>query len=167
MFSMVFGNLLGETGIAPLVAAPDKSTVVVTFGGGAGTLSRAIKAAQGKQEKNERILAQKETAETMEFMPKNGQALFLMNVGNYFDVIMAGVKKMAGGEAPPIPFAFTCKTPVALGVGVEGSSQIVSVYVPTEVIKEIVGFVGSMSRGFGGGPGRAQPAKPVPGGEEF
>jgi hypothetical protein len=160
--SMLFTPLLGETGIAPLVAAPNKETVVITFGGGVDTLSRAIKAALGKDKKDQRILAQKETAEAMKYMPRNTEVLMFFNVGNYFDVIMAGMKKMGGGES--LPFAFTCKTPIALGVGTEGASQVFSFYVPTDVVKEIVGFFSAMRGGMGGG---GQPAKPVPGGEEF
>jgi hypothetical protein len=163
VFSMIFTQVLGEAGIAPLVAAPDKNTVVVTFGGGTETLSRALKAALGKGEKEQRILALKETAEPMKFMPKNAEVLFLFNVGNYFDVIMAGMKKMGGGSES-LPFSFTCKTPIAMGIGTEGTSQVFSFYVPTDVIKEVVGFFSSMRGGMGGG---AQPAKPVPGGEEF
>jgi hypothetical protein len=163
MVSMGITHVLGDGGISPLVASADKNTVVVTLGGGMETMARALKAAAGNQEKDDKILAPKEAAESMKFMPKNPQVLLLLNVGSYFEMMQAAMKKAGLGLSLPMPGG--CKTPLAVGVGAEGAYQVLTFYLPTEVVKEMAGFaifVRSINNG-GDGPG----PKLVPGGEEF
>ena len=165
MMSMGIAQALGEGGLSPRVASADKNTVVITLGGGTETMARALKAAAGNQEKEEKILAAKEAGESLKFMPKNPQALFLFNVGGYFEMIQAVMKKAGGGLAIPLAMPAGVKTPLAFGMGAEGATQVITFYLPTDVVKEVAGFFLSI-RGMMGGGGGPAPA-PVPGGDDF
>jgi hypothetical protein len=159
----MLGQIFGESQIAPLVAAADKNAVVITFGGERENLARAIKAAAGKQDKDKRILALKETAEAMKFMPKNIDAAAFFNMGNYFDLMVAMMKKMGANEA--LPFAIACKTPVAFASGADGAGQNFSLYVPTDMVKDVIGVITGI-RSMRGGI-RPGPAPVQPGGVDF
>ena len=139
-------KVLGEDKIRFLVAAADKNTVVVTFGGSRPFLVEALKAAAGTG----KIGTRPEDAEAMKYMPKKKTAVVLINAGNLYEVIVKGMKAMAPNEEQP-PFKIKCKTPIALGVGQSGKSTHVVAYVPTKLIKEVVGIV-MMFAGGGGGP---------------
>lgn len=160
MVGMVLTQIFGEGGLSPLVATADKNTIVLTLGGGKESMTKALQAAAGKEEK--KILADKETAAAMKFLPKNCEDVGLLNVGNYFDLMMAAARKMGAG-AGELPFSLTCKTPIVFGSGVEADAQVWGMYVPSDVVKDVIGFFKSMGAMRGGGT----PDRPVPGGEEF
>ena len=86
-------------------------------------------------------------------MPKKPSGIVLVNGANIFNLVVAGIKTMEPDQELP-PFKISCKTPIAMGVGQAGTSAHIVVYVPTELIKEIVGTVMMFT---GGGPGGAPP----------
>lgn len=152
-------TVFGEPVFQPLVAATGKDTVVISIGGGAESLTEALKVAGGKG----KILAGKHNAEALKHMPRNADSLVLFSIPNYLDLMLAGMRKMGGGL--PVDFQFTCKTPIAVGTGVEGSGQVFALYVPTKVVAETVELVQAFMKSiFSPGPG---PDQPVPGGEDF
>jgi len=158
----VLRSMFGEPVFQPLVAASGKGTVVISVGGGAESLTAALKVAGGKG----KILADKDAAEALKHMPRNADSLMLFSIPNYYELIMAAMGKMGGG-APPVDFRFTCKTPIAAGSAIEGAGQVFSVYVPTKVVAETVKLVQTFIDSIGGpGPGPG-PQRPVPGGEDF
>ena len=97
-------------------------------------------------------------------MPKQTAALVLLNAGNLMELILAGMKKMDPEGEAALPFQVTCKTPLAIGVGVEKNAAHVAIYVPTKLVKEVAGLVMMQLSGPMDGP--AEPAK-VPGGDDF
>lgn len=142
-------KVLGEDKVRFLVAAPDKNTVVVTFGGSRSFLVEALKAAGGTG----KIGTAAETAEAMRYMPKKKTAVALINAANLYGLIVAGMKTMEPDAELP-PFKITCKTPISFGVGQSGKSAHVVIYVPTQLIKEVTGIFMMFA---GGGPGAAPP----------
>ena len=149
-------KVLGEDKIRFFIAAIDDKTVLVTFGGSRNFLTEAIKAARGEG----KIGTTPDDAKAMKHMPKKPTAIILLNGANIFNIILAGVKTMDPDEEMP-PFKISCKTPIAIGVGQAGASAHIVAYVPTDLIKEIVGTVMMFSSGMGpGGP-------PPVGGDDF
>jgi len=144
-------KVLGEDKIRLLVAAADKQTVVVTFGGSRAFLIEALKAASGKGT----IGSEPDAAEALKHLPKNRSAVVLLNGGNLFELIVAGMAKVAPNEELP-PFRITCKAPIALGAGTTGESAHVVLYVPTKLVKEVVGVVMMFAA-----PRREAPPPPV------
>ena len=71
------------------------------------------------------------------------------------------VAEALGQQLPPIEL--TCKTPLAIGAGVTGSLAHVVVFIPNDLVKDIV----SLIKTFTGGEPATAPAKPVRGGESF
>jgi len=143
-------RVLGEDKIRLLVASADDTTVVVTFGGGKPFLVEALKAATG----GGTILAGPQVAQVLKQMPTNCSMLMLVNVGNLFDVIAKAMKAVEPDEV--LPISIKCKTPVAFGGGVSGKSAHMVMYVPNELIKEIVGAFQAM---MGPPPGAVQPGR--------
>ena len=151
---------LGEDALRVRVAAPDAHTVVVTLGGAAGFLNEAIiQATKGTGN----ILLSKDAAEAMAHMPKNRAGLVLLNAGNLFTVIDKAMQAMGPGAM--IPFRINTTTPIALGVGIAGSTEHMVLYVPKNLIKEVVGLV-MMFQGPMGPPPGAPGARPQ-GPEDF
>jgi hypothetical protein len=137
-------KVLGEDKIRLLVAAPDATTVVVTFGGSRDFLTEALKTATGKGT----IGTGEAAADAMKLLPANCNTVIMLNGGNLFELIVAGMKTMAPDAELP-PFKITCKSPVVAGTGVTGSSIHVVFYVPTALAKDIAGIVRSV-QGMGG-----------------
>jgi hypothetical protein len=145
-------KVLGEDQVRFLVAAADKNTVVITFGGSRNFLVEALKAAAGKGS----IGTAPEDAEAMRYLPKKKTAVVLINGANLYQLIVAGMKTMEPDAELP-PFKITCKTPISVGVGQTGKSMHVVVYYPTQLVKEVVGIFMIFA---GGGPGAAPPVAP-------
>lgn len=123
---------LGEEQIRLLVAAPDNNTVVITFGGGVPLMTEALKAAKG----NGPIASAPETAAALKHLPQDSVGLILLNGGNAFTVAGKIAQTLMGTE---LPFTITTKTPIAIGVGIKGSTEHLTLFVPTALVKEGVG----------------------------
>ena len=146
-------KVLGEDKVRFLVAAADKDTVVVTFGGSRSFLVEALKAASGAG----KIGTRSEDAEAMKYLPKKKTAVVLINGANLYNLIVAGMKTMEPDAELP-PFKITCKTPISMGIGQSGRSAHVVTYVPTQLVKEVVGIF--MVFAAAGGPGAAPSVAP-------
>jgi len=144
-------KVLGENKIRFLVAAPSNKAVVVTFGGSRAFLAEALKVADGSG----KIGTDAATAQAMKHMPKNPTFVLLLNGANLYELIVAGMKVMEPGADLP-PFKVTCKTPIAMVGGLKGKSMHVAAYIPTDLVKEVVGifmmFAGGMGPGSKAGP---------------
>ena len=140
---------LGEDKVRFLVAAPDKKTVVVTFGGSRKFMAEALKAARGTGT----IGTTPGDLAALKHMPAKPETIILINGANIYKLIVDGVKTMEPDEELP-PFKIACKTPVAMGIGYAGRNVHVVVYVPTELVKEVVGVFTAIS---GMRPGAAPP----------
>jgi len=151
-------KVLGEGKIRLLVAAPDKNTVVVTFGGGTAFLAEALKVAGG----GGTIPKDEGVVEMMQILPKNPLMVGVIDVRNLLSVVRKGAETMGAGDAFP-PIALTAKTPIGIGAAASGSSAHAVICVPNDLVKEVIGIVMQF---VGGRGGRAEPA-PAPGGETF
>jgi len=154
-------NVLGEDKLRLQVAAIDAKTVVVTFGGATPFLTEAVKAARN----GGTILQGEELAVAMKHMPANPMTLILLSPGNLLDVIVSGMGIIAPDQ-PPLPFKIDTKTPIAVGATVSGSEVEVVLYVPNDLIRDVVGMAPMM---FGPMMGPPPPgmAPPMEGGEDF
>ncbi|HUU58776.1 MAG TPA: hypothetical protein VMZ50_04475, partial [Phycisphaerae bacterium] len=122
---------LGEARIRVFLAAPDRQTLVLTFGGSKAFLGEALKVAKG----GGTIPADAEVRKVMVSMPQNPCMVLLLNGGNLWKVIRHAVEAM--GEDLP-PFEITTQTPIALGAAIRGTSLHAVLYVPNQLVKEIV-----------------------------
>jgi len=146
-------KVLGEDKFRFRIAATDKNTVVLTIGGAGSFFADAVKTAAAN---SGTIAADPETVTAMKHLPPNMSSVMLFSVGNLFDLIDAGQKKMA----PTARHAGQdhLQTPIAVGAGKSGQSMHVVVFVPTGLIKETAQAVGGM---FGWRPrAPARPARP-------
>jgi hypothetical protein len=142
-------KVLGEDKVRFLVAAPDKKTVVVTFGGSRKFMAEALKAARG----GGTIGTTPGDLAALKHMPAKPESIILINGANIYKLIVDGIKTMEPDEELP-PFKIACKTPVAMGIGYAGPNVHVVVYVPTELVKEVVGVFMAIG---GMGPGTKPP----------
>lgn len=157
-------KILGEDKIRIFLAAPDKTTVVMTFGGGKAFLAEALKAAKGRGT----IPAAKGVKTVMKALPKNPQMVLLFSAGNLWDVVKKALTVM---EGPVPPVNITTRTPIAVGAKVGRASIHAAVYVPTALVKELV-QIGLTFRAFTGRQppaGRVEPLEVMPEGaaEDF
>lgn len=149
-------KVLGEDKIRFLVAAPDKNTVVLTFGGSRAFLAEALKAASAGAGT---IGTDEDAQAAMKYLPKDRSAVILFNAANLFDLIVGGVKTMSPDQELP-PFKITCKTPIAAAAGVTGRSAHVVVYMPTKLAKDIAGIITTFVAPTRGAVPGAAPVKP-------
>ena len=126
-------KLLGEAEIRLLVAAPDKNTVVVTFGGSKGFLAQAIKAAKG----GGKLARSTGIAVAMKEMPDKPTMVFLFNVGGLFDILANGAEALGLG-ADVLDVRIKCQEPVVMGASTSGTAAHVVIYVPSALVAEIV-----------------------------
>ena len=151
---------MGETVLRIRVAAIDKETVVVSFGGGQPFFAEAVRAAKS----GGTIAQAPDVAAAMKHMPADTMELILLSPGNLLDVVVKAATVMAPeGSFPPLQFQ--SKAPIAIGYALGGSDMRVTVYIPTAVVKDAVGLAQMFMMG-GMGPG-GQPPPPMEGGEDF
>jgi hypothetical protein len=142
-------QVLGEDKIRLFVVPAAKDKVVLTFGGSKTYAEQAVKAANGAGA----TLTDKEAGDAAKYLPpeKERVAIMLFSPGNLFDLVKAGIKATAPGQEEAIPFNFNAKAPIVMGVGLSGASEHVMVFVPNEMIKQIVTlyetFLAPMQRG--------------------
>ncbi|MGA2266792.1 MAG: hypothetical protein ABSH10_10250 [Phycisphaerae bacterium] len=148
--------VMGEDKIRIYLAAADPQTLVITFGGGQPYLTEALKVAKAADGK---ILSNPDVAEALAVMPKNLTTLGLLNVGNLFSVIVKANQTLEGPQAVP-PFQITTQTPVAFGGGVEGGYAHGVVYIPNQLVKDVVSIVKTFT---GRGP-QTMPSQTMPSG---
>ena len=143
----VLAKALGEPDVRILVASPDKKTVILTFGGGAGMMAKALATAAAG---NGRILADPATAAVMKHLPAKCVELTLVNLGNAAALYANGAKKLEdedededeGGN--PLGVEITCKTPVAIGVGMSERTKHTVIYVPSGLFKDFAELLASL-----------------------
>ncbi len=132
----ILTNIIGEDKLRILIAATDKNTLVMTFGGSTGFLKDSLAAAKD----GGTIPKEKGLAQAMEYMPKNLNQLVLINGGNYFTAIVKAI-----GIASPVPFpiaiTITTDVPITMGMGFQENREHFVLYVPTQLVKETVGTV--------------------------
>lgn len=153
----LFKDIVGDDKVRFLVKTVDKNTVLVTFGGSKAFLEEATKAATsgGPLPKDEGVVA------VAEFMPKNLVGMAVFNAGNLLDDVVTGAQSI--GQALPLPpMKLYGDVPVAMGVGVTGSTEHVVIYVPNALIKDASGamqmLMQSRSNTMGGPtPGSSKP----------
>lgn len=147
-------QILGEDKILIRVAAIDNKTVAVTFGGGAAFMNETIRAAKV----GGRIISRKDTRAMAKHMPEKPTGFMLFSVGNLFEVINTGMKKMEPDAS--MPFKISTKDPIVFSAGYTGKSSHMILYVPTKLIKDAVEAIGGFLGAMGGGI-----PLPPPGGE--
>ncbi|MFP4052311.1 MAG: hypothetical protein ACLFV7_00420 [Phycisphaerae bacterium] len=141
-------KVLGEDRIRFYLAQADKDTVVATFAGSTDQMAASLKTANGKGT----LGSSKWMAEPRKYMPKKPAMLMVVNGSNLFDLIISGIRKMNPDEELPAG-RISCRTPVALGVGIEGDTATSTLYVPTKLVKDAVVLYLSMQGGGGGAVG--------------
>ena len=159
-------QVLGEDKVRILVAAADRNTVVITFGGGTTFMGEALNAAPGKGP----IPNDAGTKEIMKYMPKDAMMLCVFNVANLMDVIRTGMVAVKGDpQAGAMIPRLTCKIPIACGANFRGNAMHAVFYIPNELIKEGMQKVMMMFMGRGmTGPGAGgRPTPPANKGNDF
>ena len=154
--------VFGEDKIRVFITAVDKTTLVVTFGGGKAFLAETIKTAKGG---GGTIPADAGVKTAMSAMPKNSQMVMLLSVGNLWQVVKNALTVL---DAPAPPINLTAKAPIAIGAKVGGTSLHATLYVPSSVVKDIIQNVMAMGRrdAMEAPPGATKPP-PTEGGEDF
>ena len=130
----VLVKAVGEQEVRILVASPDEKTVILTFGGGTAMMAKALQTAAAG---NGGILADPGTAAAMKHMPAPCVELTLVHAGNAAALYVGGVKQLDPKEEDPLGFEVTCKTPVAIGVGMTGRTKHTVIYVPSRLFKDL------------------------------
>ena len=153
-------SILGQDKLVFFVAAPDKNTVVVTFGGDKAFLTEALKAAKG----GGTIAKDPQVIEVLKALPKDPASVVLFNFGNLWQLVAKGAKALGKGDEVP-PLSIEGKTPIAAASSISGNTVRVTFFIPNSLVKEIVDNV-KMFMGMGGGPG-AKPGKSPAGGKDF
>jgi len=152
---------LGEGRMRCFVAMADPKTLVVTFGGGKAFLAKALEAAQ----KGGTLPADPSVKGAMKYMPENPVTLAVINPSNLLKLVNEGIQKM-DPENPGLPIMLQSKDAIAIGMGVDGPAAHAVFYVPSTVVKDIVGAVMSFQMMMAPmGPGPMPP--PPPPGEDF
>jgi hypothetical protein len=157
-------KVIGEDKIRFLIAAPDKKTVVVTFGGTTAMMGKAIAAACGKGP----IPTAPGTSLALKVLPKDPHVLIFLNIANLLDVIRTGMgaviqdPEQLKGMLMMIP-QLNCKTPIAIGAKFKGNTAHAVFYVPTALIREAVPKIQQVIMMMMGGGGGGQPGGPPPG----
>lgn len=129
----VLGVLLGDTRLRAIVAPAGPKSLVISMGGGTAAMEKNLAAARKLDGK---ILASDEAKGALEQLGPNLQAVFVMNIANYFELVSNTMGRMVPGGMGEMP-AMKCKAPIAAGVGVRDSTRTISLYVPTEMVKEV------------------------------
>jgi hypothetical protein len=148
-------KVFGELKFLLRVAAPDATTVVITFGGTQAMLAETIKTAKdgGAILKSEGIEA------GMKYMPKPAQSLTLINVANLWDVMTKAAATMGAASEVP-PFNITAKAPIMVGSSIVGTSANVTIYIPTALVQDVVKAAAQwMASSMFGGGSENKPAK--------
>ena len=153
-------NVLGEDKIRLFLASVDPKTLVMTFGGSKAFLAEALKAARG----GGTIPADKNVQAVLKALPKNPSTVILVSGANLWKVVLNGFKVM--DEEPP-PIQITAPTPVAIGGGVDGAGVHGTLYVPSDLVKDIVGAVMSMTAARDDRRGAKSDEPEPPKGEDF
>jgi len=155
-------DILGEDKIRVFIAAVDKTTLAITFGGGKAFLAETIKTARAG---GGTIPADTGVKTAISALPKNSQMVMLLSVGNLWKVVQNALTVL-DADMPPINLA--AKAPIAIGAKVGGTSLHAAVYMPSSVVKDIIQNVMAMGRrdAMEAPPARVtQP--PTKGGEDF
>lgn len=144
---------LGEDKLRVLMAQPDAQTLVLTFGGAAGMMDEAIKAAKsggGIMDENAKA--------ALKELPGEPLGIVLVNGANIFSTVLKGMQTI-NPQAPLPPIQITAKTPIAVAAFCEGNVQRVGLFIPSDLVREVVniGMMFAMPR--------AGPGAPPPGGE--
>ena len=148
--------VVGEDKIRILVAAPDKNTVVLTFGGSLAFMDESIKAAKG--DGNAKLLTRRQLRAMKKYLPSTLTGLGLFNVGNLFEVILAGMQTMMPAGPAALPVSIKTKDPIVMAGGVTGKAAHVVFAVPISLIKEVKQAAQMMLGGMmGGGAGPMGP----------
>lgn len=154
-------KVLGEDKIRIFLAAPDKNTLVLTFGGSTTFLAEALKAAKG----GGAIPKAQGVADVMKLMPKQPQAIVLLEAGHLLAVVTKGAEAIG---IPIPPFQVDVKTPLAIGAGMTGQTAHAVIFIPNDLVKAGVQLWGQAVSGEAGPRSSpARPRQPVRGGESF
>ncbi len=150
-------KVLGEDKLRALIAAPDKNTVILTFGGSTAFMSQSIKA----DKSGAKLMSADQTKALPKHTPEHTAGLCLINIPNLLEVAIKGANTMMPGMGNQIPVRFITKEPIVMASGVTGDSGHMTVFVPTKLIQEVAQIAIMMGGMMGGGMG---PAGPPPGG---
>jgi len=150
-------KVLGEDRLRIRIAAPDKTTLVATFGGSKAFLTEALNSARRPKP----LLTAQQSADAAKYMPKRPSGLFVFNVANLMEAIEAG-RKIIEPESAPIPVKLMDRTPIVMSVGGAGNATHIACFVPNSVIREVVTAL--MMLGAPGQGGAAPAQAPAQGG---
>ncbi len=137
------GKVLGEERIRFFVSAPDKNTVLATFGGTEAMMKAAIEARGSSNVTDSRY-----AKEAAKYMPDNPSMLMAIHPANLYDVAISAAKKM-DPDVPLPPARITCQIPVMVGSSIQGTTVHANLYVPTRLVKDAMVFYMSMAGGGG------------------
>jgi hypothetical protein len=124
---------LGEDKLMFRVAKINDKDVALTFGGGQPMMAAAIEAARS----GGTVMQSVSTTKAMSYMPTRPVGMMLFDAGHLMTLVKGAVATLSP-DAPPLPFDVTTNEPVALGLGVEGAEVHSALFVPSELVKQVV-----------------------------
>lgn len=130
-------KVLAEDKVVFYVAQVDPKSVVVTLGGGEGTLAKAIETAR----KGGTIPTDPGVIEAAKYLPKARVQVMYFSPANMYQTVQAGMKTMGEESDLPADFTFQGKVPVALAGTVEGNTMRMVVYIPASAVKDMIRWV--------------------------
>jgi hypothetical protein len=153
--------VLGDDRIRFLVAASGTDTVVVTFGGGAAMMDKALAAAS---KGGSGILTGTEATEALAAMPPKPVMVGALSPKNLVTMIKSIAAAAEPGSQPP-PVEFNTSAPIIFAEAVADGSVTMTLYVPNAVVSEAISLFSRLASSAGvPGPTEpaAEPARPMP-----
>jgi hypothetical protein len=143
-------KVLGEDRIRFYIAKANDKTLVITLGGAQPFLTQAIAAARGGKD----LAADPAVATSLKEMPKDLSSLGIISVPNLVQQIKEGLMAVQGPQAvqnsPLAAVEMKKSAPVAIGRSIVESGDMARVYIPTQMLNDLVRMFMTVA---GGGPG--------------
>ena len=137
--SMMLKIFPGETSLRVRLAAVDKTTLVVTVGGGRRFLNDAVSAAR---DANSRLELSDDVKSSLALLPANRFALFVINATSGASFVgTAMMSQMTGGGAQ---IKFKAAPPAVVSLSADKGDLLIVGHVPALVIKRIIGTMSGM-----------------------
>ncbi len=161
----ILTKVLGEENIRVYIAKASDKIVVVTLGGAKAFLTEAITAARDGKD----LAADASVAGSLKHLPKDSVGAMVISLPNLFRQISDGISAVEGPDAaqrsPLASVNFTATAPIAAGRAQVTDGDYGRIFIPTDVLSDLVRNVMMIQmRAMGGaqrgGPGGSQPNQP-------
>lgn len=160
-------KVFGEGQVRVYIAKASDKSVVITFGGAQPFLTEVIAAAKGGRD----LSADAAVATSVKEMPSDVSSLAVFSVPNLLQQIKNGVSTVAGPEelqnSPLGMLELKPGAPVAIGRSVVENGDSARVFIPTEMLGDLIRAVMTAQMGPGGPGGPGPRGQTQPGQHDF